>query len=69
VFSQKEMVELAPANRAERQPCSDPCRVPAYRARQEQARELASAGKTAREIAKELGSTVDTVKKWINKGR
>jgi hypothetical protein len=66
----KKWFELAPGlNRADRLFCSDSCRVLAYRARQGQARLLAAEGKTAREIARELGSTVGTVNKWISKGK
>jgi hypothetical protein len=62
--------ELAPGlNRADRLFCSDSCRVLAYRTRQGQARRLGAEGKTAREIANELGSTVGTVKKWLSKGK
>jgi hypothetical protein len=58
--------ELAPGvNRSDRLTCSDSCRSRAYRDRQDRARQLAAAGKSFREIAKELGSTVAKVKKWV----
>src|SRR5262249_15950390 len=58
--------ELAPAlNRSSRFTCSNDCRKKSYRKRQTQARQLHTAGKSFREIAKELGSTVGSVKKWI----
>jgi hypothetical protein len=66
----KKWFELAPGlNRADRRFCSDSCRVLAYRARQERARELAAEGNKAREIAKEIGSTVESVKKWIDQAK
>jgi hypothetical protein len=62
--------ELAPGlNRADKQVCSPPCRMRAYRQRQERARQLAAEGKDARAIAKELGSDVATIKGWISKGK
>jgi hypothetical protein len=54
------------AARADRVFCSNACRSKAYRQRQEKARRLYVEGKTARAIAKELGSDLATVKKWIN---
>jgi hypothetical protein len=63
----KKFFELAPGlNRADRLSCSDSCRVLAYRLRKDHARRLAASGKTAREIAKELGSTTGIVRKWIS---
>jgi hypothetical protein len=53
-------------NRANKLACSGSCRTVLYRRRQERARQMHAAGKTARHIAKELGSTVDKVKKWIS---
>jgi hypothetical protein len=55
--------------RADRLTCSDACRFRAYRQRQERARQMHAEGKTFKEIAKELGSTVATVKGWIAKGK
>jgi hypothetical protein len=66
----KKWFELAPGlNRADRQFCSDSCRVMAYRARQHRARQLAAEGKTVRQIAKQLGSYISTVEKWLSKGK
>jgi hypothetical protein len=45
--------------------CSITCRVGAHRQRKYRARELASEGKTAAAIAKELGSKKSAVEKWI----
>jgi hypothetical protein len=53
-------------NRADRKTCSNACRNRALRRRQAQARELRIAGKTLREIAKEVGSDVPTVKNWVS---
>jgi hypothetical protein len=47
--------------------CGDPCKSKDYRRRKEQARELKTAGKTVKEIAKELDTDVDTIKKWLRK--
>jgi hypothetical protein len=59
---------LAPGvNRADRTTCSDSCRALLYRQRQKQARQLHAAGKTAKEIAQELGSNAKTVKGWVSK--
>src|SRR5262249_32753978 len=52
-------------NRADRQTCSPTCRTKAYRQRQEAARRLHAEGKTLREIAHEVGSTVANVRKWV----
>jgi hypothetical protein len=57
----------AKSYRTSRKTCSDKCRVWVHRQHQERARELHAAGKTAKQIAKELGSDVDTVKKWVSK--
>jgi hypothetical protein len=53
--------------RSDRETCSTACRSKAYRQRQERARQLHAEGKTAREIARELGSDVKTVKGWVSK--
>jgi hypothetical protein len=45
--------------------CSNACRSKAYRLRQQQAVKLAEAGMDVEEIAKKLGSDVETVNKWI----
>jgi hypothetical protein len=54
-----------PRTRSDVQFCSVACRNRAYRGRQEQARQLHAGGKTARQIAAELGSDVKTVKGWV----
>jgi hypothetical protein len=47
--------------------CGTPCRLRAYRGRQERARQLHASGKTFKEIASELKSDVATIKKWVLK--
>jgi hypothetical protein len=68
--------ELAPdagedsrRRRSDRETCSTACRSKAYRERQNQARQLHAVGKTFKEIAKELGSDVKTIKGWVTKRR
>jgi hypothetical protein len=58
--------ELTPGvNRADRLMCSDTCRTKAYRLRKEKARQRHAEGRSARQIAIELESNVETVKGWI----
>jgi hypothetical protein len=58
--------ELAPGlNRADRQTCSDYCRVKNYRLRKQQDRELHDKGWPVTRIAKELGSHTNTIEKWL----
>jgi hypothetical protein len=60
--------ELTPGvNRANRLTCSDSCRQRAFRQRRDRARELHAEGKTVREVARELGSVLKTVKGWVSK--
>jgi hypothetical protein len=58
------------AARSDRTTCSTACRSKLYRARREEARRLRAAGRTLRQVAKELGSDVATVRGWVegNKG-
>jgi hypothetical protein len=59
--------ELAPEfNRSDRLYCSDNCRVKSAYRRKKRAIAMRAAGKTLREIAKEVGSDVPTVKKWVS---
>jgi hypothetical protein len=60
--------ELSPSlNRTNRKTCSVSCRMRVYRGRQERARQLHEAGKTFKQIAKELGvKDVKIVKGWIS---
>jgi hypothetical protein len=51
--------------RSDRQTCSNSCRTRAYRRRQKRAVQLHAEGWTSRAIAKELDSTVKTVRKWV----
>jgi hypothetical protein len=57
------------ASRTDRLTCSNTCRTRVYRRRQEQAREMRAQGKPVRAIAKELGSDVETVKRWLSTGK
>lgn len=53
------------ASRTDRAYCSNACRLAAYRNRKRAALALRGNGATYREIAKELGSTIETVKGWL----
>jgi hypothetical protein len=58
--------ELAPGvNRAGRLTCSDSCRQKVFRERRALARRLVDEGVPIREIARRLGSSVDTVSRWV----
>jgi hypothetical protein len=46
--------------------CSAACRNRHYRARQEQARQMAAAGKSISEIAQELATEVDVIHNWVS---
>ena len=52
-------------NRKDRITCSDACRIRAYRNRKARAQEMRTAGRRLREIAKEVGSDMQTVKRWV----
>lgn len=59
-------IEWVPAGgRVEQRYCSDRCRTAGFRKKKERARELKQAGMTPAKIAKELGSTTETVKGWL----
>jgi hypothetical protein len=45
--------------------CSDACRVRAFRDKQDRARQMATAGKSHAAIARELGSNVKAVRRWV----
>jgi hypothetical protein len=57
------------AERADRTICSASCRVKLYRDRQQQARALRRKGRTLKQISKELGSDMPTIKKWVSRGK
>lgn len=58
--------ELEPGvNRADRITCSDACRQKLHRQRRAQALHLHAAGKAVEEIAAEIGSSPETIAKWI----
>ncbi len=50
--------------RTNRAYCSDACRFKAYRGRQARARQLQAAGRDPEGITRELGSDVETIRKW-----
>jgi hypothetical protein len=47
--------------------CSDPCKSRDYRRRKERAQQLKEEGKAVKEIAQELDTDVNTIKKWVGK--
>jgi hypothetical protein len=47
--------------------CSDPCKSRDYRRRKDRSQELKAEGKSVKEIAKELDTDVETIKKWVGK--
>jgi len=55
--------------RSSRLTCSNACRMKVYYGRMVQARHLARQGLSAREIARQLGTTSDTVHGWIRKSK
>ncbi len=55
--------------RTNREYCSTPCRLKAYRNRQRNAVRLKGRGKSLKEIADQLGSDVTTVRGWIKKAQ
>ena len=60
-------MEISPSvNRTDRRYCSDACRNRALRQRQKVAKEMRKVGKGLRDIAKQTGSDVGTVKKWLS---
>jgi hypothetical protein len=50
-----------------RQFCSDPCKSRDYRRRKERAQQLKAEGKPLKDIAKELDTDAETIKKWVGK--
>jgi hypothetical protein len=63
----KWMELVPPATRITRQTCSNACRQQLYRQRFDRAREMASKGKSPREIAAKLETDLATVKRWLKK--
>ncbi|MBL8794292.1 MAG: hypothetical protein JNM56_10325 [Planctomycetia bacterium] len=53
------------AFRKSRSYCGESCRSKAYRQRKEQAVQLAAAGKKPQDIAKEVGSDLASIRKWL----
>jgi hypothetical protein len=56
-------------SRSDKRFCGTPCRLKAYRQRQQRAQHLHGQGKTFKEIAAELGSDEEKVKGWIKSTR
>lgn len=56
------------SGRSTRRYCSDTCRLGSYRTRQVEAVELGRDGTSPEEIAQRLGSTPETVRRWIQLG-
>jgi hypothetical protein len=54
--------------RADKSTCTTSCRVKLYKGRRRRALELHAAGRKPKQIAKEIGSDVETVRTWIQKG-
>ena len=58
--------EVAPGeNRTDRRFCSDACRIAAYRRRKVRAQEMRAAGRHLRQIAREVGSNLEAVRRWV----
>ena len=58
--------EVSPdVNRISRSYCDNACRVKAYRDRRTKAVKMRKRGKTLREIEKETGSDIETIKEWL----
>lgn len=60
---------LTDAKRTTRLYCSDACRMKSYRGRQDQAKRLRGEGVSVEDIALELEADVETVERWIGKGK
>jgi hypothetical protein len=59
--------ELSPGlNRADRQSCSDYCRLKLYRLRKQRARQLHVQKWSLKRISAELGSDIPTIKRWLS---
>lgn len=51
--------------RSDKQFCSDNCRVKSYLARRENAKKMRAQGSTLHDIAKKVGTDLDTLKRWL----
>lgn len=49
--------------------CSDRCRVNNYRARIERARRMSATGRSRSEIARELQTQIQTIRRWVQLGK
>jgi hypothetical protein len=63
----RSFVLLPGVNRTNRVTCSTTCRTYLYRQRKDRARGLHAAGKSVKQIAKELNAKPENVKSWIAK--
>jgi hypothetical protein len=62
--------EISPqVARTNRKLCSPACKAKAHRRRHGQALQLARQGRTAKQIAKQVGSQVSTVEKWLEEAK
>lgn len=62
--------EISPqVARTNRKLCSAACKAKAHRKRREQALALASQGRTPKQIAKQVGSQLSTVQKWLTEAQ
>ncbi len=60
--------EITPrVSRSDRVTCSSSCRTRLYRERRDKAIRLFAEGKQVKTIAKEIGSDLETVRKWVKK--
>src|SRR5262249_51113615 len=57
--------ELLPKHRGRKEFCSTACKLREFRRRQSRAVELKAAGRTVKQIATELDTDIDTVKRWV----
>lgn len=64
-FSTSDQRTSPQVARTNRTLCSNACKAKAHRQRREQALELAAKGLTPRQIAKQVGSQLSTVQKWL----
>lgn len=62
--------EISPqVARTNRKLCSNACKAKAHRRRREQALALAALGRTPKQIAKQVGSHLTTVQKWLQESK
>ena len=54
-------------SRIDREFCSNACKLRDHRAKVKRAKELSARGKTVAQIAKELKTTTESVRRWLTK--